>query len=161
MSGLVRVGDFAPDFELPDQHGDTVRLTRLLAAGPVVLFFYPLAMSRGCTAESCHFRDLAGEFESVGARVLGVSADAVDRQQQFTERHGFGFPLLSDVDRRVAKDYGVKRPGPLFNRRMTFVIGEGRRVLGAFHSEVNMEKHADEALSLLRSLPRRGEALDD
>ena len=157
----MNVGDVAPDFELPADDGRMVRLSDQVGSGPVVLFFYPRAMTPGCTAESCHFRDLAGEFDALGARVLGVSADPVDRQQQFTERHGFTFPLLSDVDRRVAKDFGVKRPGPLFNRRMTFVIGEGRRVLGAFHSEVNMEKHADEALSLLRSLPRRGEILDE
>jgi peroxiredoxin Q/BCP len=98
MSGLVRVGDFAPDFELPDQHGDTVRLTRLLAAGPVVLFFYPLAMSRGCTAESCHFRDLAAEFKAAGASRVGISRDSVARQRQFDAEHHLGCPLLSDAD---------------------------------------------------------------
>ena len=151
----MKVGDVAPDFELPADDGRRVRLSDEVRRGPVVLFFYPRAMTPGCTTESCHFRDLAGEFDAVGAHVLGISADAVDRQQQFSEQHGFTFPLLSDVDRRVAKDYGVKRPGPLFNRRMTFVIGEDQHVLGAFHSEMNMEKHADEALSLLRSTPRR------
>src|SRR5256886_8443771 len=116
-------GDIAPDFELSDQSGAPVRLSSLLTQGPVVLYFYPKAMTPGCTAESCHFRDLGAEFGALGARRLGISADSVERQQQFTAKHDFDFPLLSDPDRRVAKAFGVKRPGPLFNRRATFVIG--------------------------------------
>lgn len=156
----MKAGDVAPDFELPADDGRTVRLSAEVEHGPVVVFFYPRAMTPGCTAESCHFRDLAGEFREVGARVLGISADPVERQQRFTAQHGFTFPLLSDVDRRVAKDYGVKRPGPLFNRRMTFVVGDDRRILAVFHSETNMAKHADDALGVLRSIPGRGRAVE-
>src|SRR5205807_9941747 len=117
-----------------------------LARGPVVLFFYPRALTPGCTAESCHFRDLAGEFSALGAQRVGISADPVERQQRFTQKHGFDFPLLSDGDRSIARAYGAKRPGPLFNRRATFVIGQDRRLLAVIRSEVNMERHADEAL---------------
>ncbi len=143
-------GEHVPDFELPAADGKTVRLFEELDQGPVVLFFYPKAMTPGCTAESCHFRDLGAEFDAAGAKRIGISADPVDRQQRFSARHGFDFPLLSDEDRSVARRYGVKRPGPLFNRRATFVIGGDGRLLAEISSELNMDKHADEALAVLR-----------
>ena len=118
----MRPGDQVPDFEARDQTGAAVRLSELTADGPVVLFFYPRAMTRGCTAESCHFRDLAGDFRAVGARAVGISADSVERQARFDEENDLGLPLLSDPDRRIAATFGVKRPGPLFNRRMTFRV---------------------------------------
>lgn len=146
----MRPGDQVPDFEARDQTGAAVRLSELTADGPVVLFFYPRAMTRGCTAESCHFRDLAGDFRAVGARAVGISADSVERQARFDEENDLGLPLLSDPDRRIAATFGVKRPGPLFNRRMTFVIGPDRRVLDVIKSEVSMDSHADRALDVLR-----------
>jgi thioredoxin-dependent peroxiredoxin len=147
---VIQAGDRAPEFSAPDQTGKVVRLTDLLADGPVVLFFYPKAMTSGCTKESCHFRDLAGEFAAVGAQRVGISADAVEKQAKFDEKHSLGYPLLSDPDRTIAKDFGVKRPGPIMNKRATFVIGRDGVLLGAISSEVNMDKHADEALALLR-----------
>src|SRR5207237_933775 len=91
-------GQKAPDFELPDETGAPRKLGDLLADGPVVLFFYPAAMTPGCTKESCHFRDLKTEFEEVGAQRVGISADKVEKQQQFAEKYTFDFPLLSDPD---------------------------------------------------------------
>ena len=150
MSGLIGVGDLAPDFELPDQHETPVRLSRLLVAGPVVLFFYPLTMSRGCTAESCHFRDLAAEFEAAGATRVGISRDTVARQRQFDAEHDLGYRLLSDAEGTVTSEYGVQRILPGFPpRRTTFVIGSDRRVQGVIRSELRMEAHADEALRIL------------
>jgi peroxiredoxin Q/BCP len=147
----VRTGDTAPDFELPDETGTKRRLTDLLADGPVVLFFYPAAMTTGCTRESCHFRDLAGEFADVGAQRVGISADSVEKQHEFATRHSFGYPLLSDPDRTVAAAYGVKRALPMLpNRRATFVIDADRRVLEVVRSEINMDAHADKALAALR-----------
>jgi peroxiredoxin Q/BCP len=145
----MRAGDVAPDFELPDDSGGMLKLSDQLAKGPVVLFFYPKAMTPGCTKESCHFRDLEAEFAAVGATRLGISADPIERQRQFAEKNGFEFPLLSDADRAVARQYGVKRPGPLFNRRATFVIGADGRLLAEIRSEVDMARHADEALAVL------------
>ncbi len=147
-------GDVVDDFELPDQSGAPRRLGDFLATGPVVLFFYPAAMTRGCTAESCHFRDLAAEFAEVGAHRVGISRDGVDRQKQFADLHGFDYPLLSDADGAVAGRWGVRRRlalGPLSTRRMTFVIDTDRRVLDVIHSEVSMNDHADRALEVLRS----------
>ncbi|HET6917371.1 MAG TPA: peroxiredoxin [Acidimicrobiales bacterium] len=149
----MNIGDKAPDFDLPDETGARRRLSDLLEKGPVVLYFYPAAMTPGCTAESCHFRDLAGEFEQVGAQRVGISADKVDKQQQFSSKYGFDFPLLSDTDKSVARAYGVRRgPGLIPNRRTTFVIGTDGLIKEVIRSEVNMSKHADKALETLRAI---------
>ena len=145
------VGDVVPDFELPDENGTPRKLSDELAKGPVVLFFYPKAMTGGCTKESCHFRDLAGEFAAVGAQRIGISGDPVDKQKQFSDKHSFDYPLLSDAGRVVAKQLGVKRPGPLGVKRVTFVIDTDRRILAVISSETNMDKHADEALEVLKA----------
>ncbi|HET6793400.1 MAG TPA: peroxiredoxin [Acidimicrobiales bacterium] len=147
---MLRAGDPAPDFELTDESGAPRRLSALLADGPVVLFFYPAANSPGCTAESCHFRDLAAEFAAVGAQRVGISADGIEAQQRFSSRHGFGFPLLSDPDRTVADAYGVKRGLSLLpNKRATVVIGADGRIIDVITSEVRMNVHADRALEAL------------
>jgi peroxiredoxin Q/BCP len=153
----MKTGDVVSDFELPDETGSPRRLSDLVASGPIVLFFYPAAMTTGCTRESCHFRDLAAEFERVGAHPVGISADGVDKQRQFSEKHNFGYPLLSDPDRTVARQFGVARNVSILpNKRSTFVIDRDRTVLGVFHSEVNMNKHADRALELLRQRAAAG-----
>ena len=145
-------GDVVPDFELSDQTGTPRRLSEFLADGPVVLFFYPAAMTYGCTKESCHFRDLSAEFGAVGAQVVGISADQVEKQKRFDEKESLGFPLLSDPDRVVAEQLGAKR-GISFlpNTRVTFVIDTDRSILDVFHSEVSMGSHADKALALLKA----------
>jgi len=149
----MNIGDRAPDFDLPDETGARRRLSEFLEKGPVVLYFYPAAMTPGCTAESCHFRDLAGEFEQVGAQRVGISADKVDKQQQFSSKYSFDFPLLSDTDKSVAKAYGVRRgPGLIPNKRATFVIGTDGLIKEVIRSEVNMSKHADKALETLRAI---------
>jgi peroxiredoxin Q/BCP len=148
----MRTGDLVPDFELPDQDGKARKLSELLANGPVVLFFYPAAMTPGCTKESCHFRDLAAEFEAVGAQRVGISADPVEKQRAFADKHSFDYPLLSDEDKSVAAVFGVKRAlSFLPNKRTTFVIGTDSKVREVISSEVNMAKHADLALESLRA----------
>jgi len=147
-------GERAPDFELPDQHGGHVRLSTLLPDGPVVLFFYPAAMSRGCTAESCHFRDLAQEFRALHATRVGISQDDVSTQQRFDQAHDLGYPLLSDHNGAVATAYGVRRrlaPLPPL-RRATFVIDPNRTIVAVIHHEMRMEAHADHALRALQEM---------
>ena len=146
-------GDTVPDFELPDQSGAPLQLSTLLADGPVVLFFYPAAMTKGCTVESCHFRDLAAEFAEVGAQRVGISGDAVEKQKRFSDEHDFDYPLLSDADGEVANLMGVKRGlaglSPL--KRTTFVIGTDSTVIEKITSELRMNLHADKALEALKS----------
>jgi peroxiredoxin Q/BCP len=146
----MRVGDLAPEFSLPDQDGTMRSLNELLEGGPVVLFFYPAAMTKGCTKESCHFRDLRAEFAAIGAQRVGISMDSVDKQAAFSTKHGFDYPLLADVDGAVAKQYGVKRKLDLLRtKRSTFVIDPDRRIRGVINAEFSFETHADKALALL------------
>jgi peroxiredoxin Q/BCP len=148
----IEIGDQIEDFALPDETGTVRRLTDLLADGPVVLFFYPAALTPGCTAEACHFRDLATEFAEAGARPVGISGDSVERQQEFSGRHTLGIPLLSDADGAVRERFGVKRGFSLApTKRVTFVIGQDRTVLEIVRSELRMNTHADRALAAVRT----------
>ncbi|MGW0337307.1 peroxiredoxin [Streptomyces sp. NPDC003011] len=152
MTARLEVGDEVQDFTLPDETGTPRSLDGLLADGPVVLFFYPAALTAGCTAEACHFRDLAAEFAAVGARPVGISGDAVERQREFAGQHRLGMPLLSDVDGTVRERFGVKRGFSLApTKRATFVIAEDRTVLEVVRSELRMNTHADRALDALRA----------
>ncbi|TGZ15649.1 peroxiredoxin [Streptomyces sp. S816] len=152
MSERVEVGDKAADFALPDESGTVRSLGELLAEGPVVLFFYPAALTPGCTAEACHFRDLAAEFAALGARPVGISGDDVDKQREFAGRHTLGMPLLSDADGAVRERFGVRRVFTLApTKRVTFVIAEDRTVLEIVRSELRMNTHADKALAALRA----------
>ncbi|MEU5432787.1 peroxiredoxin [Streptomyces sp. NPDC020719] len=151
----MRIGDTVDDFELPDETGTPRSLSGLLAQGPAVLFFYPAALTPGCTAQACHFRDIAGEFRALGAQPVGISADSVERQAEFTEKHSFGYPLLSDPDGGVRERFGVKRGFSMApTKRVTFVIDTDRRVLEIVKSEIRMNVHADRALDVLRKRAR-------
>lgn len=153
MTSGIQRGDRVPEFTLPDQNGAPRSLSSLLADGPMVLFFYPAAMTPGCTKEACHFRDLAQEFADVGATRVGISTDAVDKQARFADSQRFDYPLLSDSDGKVAEMFGVKR-GLLGKfmpvKRTTFVIDGDGTVLEVISSEINMDTHADKALEVLR-----------
>jgi peroxiredoxin Q/BCP len=149
----MQTGDLVSDFTLSDQAGVPRTLSTVLEAGPVVLFFYPAAMTKGCTKESCHFRDLAAEFAALGAQRVGISMDSVDRQAQFTSKNNLDYPLLADVDGAVAKQFGVKRAVDFLKvKRTTFVIGQDRRVIDVITSEMNMNIHAERALEALAKL---------
>lgn len=146
----MRTGDHAPDFTLRDHRGLPFHLGDALVDGPVVLFFYPAAGSAGCTAESCHFRDLAAPFADAGAQRVGVSMDGVERQASFADANALDYPLLADVGGHVAAAYGVKRPLDLLRvRRTTFVIDVDRRILEKITGEFSMNAHADRALAVL------------
>lgn len=148
----MRQGEIVGDFELPDQNGTPRKLSDLLTGGQVVLFFYPAAMTSGCTTESCRFRDLSGEFAALEARPVGISTDPVDKQHRFATANSFEFPLLSDSAGAVAEGFGVKRRfGPLPVKRHTFVIDRDRQVLEVFRNEFRMAAHADKALEFLRA----------
>jgi peroxiredoxin Q/BCP len=148
---VLDVGERAPDFELPSTSGGNFRLSEAVRSGPVVIFFYPKAFTPGCTKESCHFRDVAAAYKEVGAQRIGISADSLERQKAFVERYKLDYPMCSDKDRAVARLYGVKRPGPLFNRRATFVIDTEMKVIAVIQSELEMNLHADRALEVLQT----------
>ncbi|MBS1906780.1 MAG: thioredoxin-dependent thiol peroxidase [Actinobacteria bacterium] len=122
-------GSPAPDFTLPDQDGRPVSLHDLRGR-KVILYFYPAAMTPGCTTEACDFRDSLSSLQGAGYAVLGVSRDDVAKLTQFAERDGLTFPLLSDADLAVHQAYGVwgekKNYGKVIQGviRSTFIIDE-------------------------------------
>ena len=149
----AKKGDQVSDFTLTDETGAPRTLSTLLADGAVVLFFYPIASSGGCTVEACHFRDLAVDFSAVGARPVGISSDGQTAQSTFASAHSLGYPLLTDEGHQVAKELGAYRrwlPGGMHTKRKTFVIGNDRRILGVVVNEKSMTTHADKALAILR-----------
>ncbi|MBF6239656.1 peroxiredoxin [Nocardia otitidiscaviarum] len=150
----MKAGQLAPSFKLPDQTGTVRSLDDLLADGPVVLFFYPAANTPVCTAEACHFRDLAAEFAAAGATPVGISTDSVQTQAGFAGKQNLGYPLLSDNDGAVAAEFGVKRGllGKLSPvKRTTFVIDPDRTIATVINSELRANVHADDALEFLRN----------
>ena len=162
----MQVGDRVPDFTAVLDDGRSARCSQLLQDGPAVVFFYPKAFTPGCTAESCHFRDLATEFADLGAQRIGVSRDNATTQGRFRAENQLDFPLVADSDGAVSRAFGAKRLGPLPSKRQTFVVDRDRTVLGVISSELNMDVHADQALELLRehfgiTLPDHAEALRD
>ncbi|HVK03938.1 MAG TPA: thioredoxin-dependent thiol peroxidase [Armatimonadaceae bacterium] len=149
-------GDVAPEFSLPTQTGDApVSLADFRGKKSVVLYFYPKDDTPGCTAESCAFRDMRGEFEEAGAEILGVSLDDVDSHRKFAEKYRLPFPLLADTDAAVSTAYGVYKEKNLYGKksmgieRTTFVIDRDGRVARVY-PRVKVDQHADEVLAFLR-----------
>ena len=132
-------GDLAPDFTLDDQDGTPVTLSSLRGSR-VVLYFYPEAMTPGCTTEACDFRDNLNSFKSAGVRVVGVSKDDVAKLERFAERDGLNYTLLSDEDLAVQQAYGVWGEKMLYGKtvvgsiRSTFVVGEDGRIERAWYN---------------------------
>ena len=149
----LSVGSTAPDFELPSQSGENVRLSELLDEGAVVLFFYPKDDTPGCTAEACAFRDQYDVFREAGAEVVGVSSDDVKSHRAFAQRHGLSFHILSDPGGRVRKLYDVRDTIPfLMPGRETFVIGRDRVIHHRFSSQLRAVAHVKDALEVVRKL---------
>lgn len=132
-------GDLAPDFTLDDQDGTPVTLSSLRGT-KVVLYFYPEAMTPGCTTEACDFRDSLNSFKSAGIRVLGVSKDEVSKLKEFADRDRLNFTLLADPDLAVQQRYGVWGEKSLYGKivvgsiRSTFIIDEEGRIERAMYN---------------------------
>ena len=105
----IAVGDKAPDFTLPSQSGEPVRLYDRIGERVVVLYFYPKDDTRGCTAEACKFRDSYEVFAEAGAEVIGVSSNSVDKHAAFSGKYNLPFTLLSDAGGKVRRDAGSRR----------------------------------------------------
>jgi peroxiredoxin Q/BCP len=152
MARGVAVGDKAPDFTLPSQSGEPVRLYDRLGQGPVVLYFYPKDETSGCTAEACAFRDSHEVFSDAGAEVIGVSSDSVDRHATFAGKHSLPFTLLSDEGGRIRKAYRVPTALGVIPGRVTYVIDRDGTIRHVFNSLSNIDRHVNDALDVVRQL---------
>jgi thioredoxin-dependent peroxiredoxin len=152
MAGSVKVGDKAPDFTLPAQNGEQVRLQDRLGQRVVVLYFYPKDNTSGCTAEACAFRDSHEVFTDAGAEVIGVSSDSVSKHTGFADKHKLPFTLLSDQGGKVRKLYGVPAVLGLIPGRVTYVIDREGTVRQIFNSMTNISGHVNDALETVRQL---------
>jgi thioredoxin-dependent peroxiredoxin len=147
------VGDAAPDFELQNQDGETVKLSDLRGK-TVVLYFYPKADTPGCTTQACGIRDRSSEYESAGAVVLGVSPDKPKALKKFADKYDLPFTLLSDDGHAVAEAYGVWAKKSMYgrkywgNERTTFVIDADGKIARVF-PKVSPKTHDDVVLEAL------------
>lgn len=153
---MLQPGDKAPDFTLPDQNGDPVKLSDLKGQ-TVVLYFYPRADTPGCTIQACGVRDRSGEYAAAGARVIGVSPDEVDAVKKFAEKFDLDFTLLADADHAVARAYGTWGEKSMYGRkymgvfRATFVIDADGTIAKVF-PKVSPKTHDDVVLRALAEL---------
>jgi peroxiredoxin Q/BCP len=150
---MIEPGQPAPDFDLPDQNGDRVKLSDLRGK-TVVLYFYPKADTPGCTVQACGVRDHHADYQHAGTIVLGVSPDPVKAIGKFDRKHSLGFPLLSDESHEVAERYGVWVEKSMYgrkymgNERTTFVIDPEGKIKDVLH-KVKPAEHDDLVLAAI------------
>ncbi len=152
-----KIGNMAPAFTLPDQDGNKVSLKQFKGKKNVVLYFYPKAMTPGCTTQACGIRDSRKALDKLDTVVLGVSPDPVPRLGKFIEKQDLNFTLLSDEDHAVAEKYGAwglkKFMGREFDGilRTTFIIGKDGR-LKHIMDKVATKTHHEDVLALIKEL---------
>ena len=148
----LKIGDRVPQFTLPDQNGIMVDLKNFIGKTKLVIYFYPKDESYGCTKEACSFRDSYEDFKEAGAEVIGISADDEASHKGFAANHKLPFILLSDKDKKVASRYGVGKTMGILSGRVTFIIDKQGIIRGIYSSQINFQKHVDEALEMLRKI---------
>jgi len=140
---MLKVGERAPEFTLPDETGSDRSLTQLLSTGAIILYFYPSDFTPGCTRQAHAFRDLHAEIERSGLRVVGISPQSPVSHAKFREKHHLPYVLLSDEHKTVIKMYGLNGPLGLGVRRATYLIDGSRRVRGAVLADFLIGRHTE------------------
>ena len=138
---MLKPGDLAPEFILPDEKGDQIALTQLLQAGPIILYFYPADFTPGCTKEACAIRDIHDDIQKVGLQVVGVSPQDEESHARFREEHQLPFTLICDPDKVAIKMYDVDGPFGVGVRRVTYLIGQNQKIQDALVADVKIDKH--------------------
>jgi len=149
----IKTGSIIPSFSLPDQNGNLFDIYSVIGKKNLVIYFYPKDDSPGCTAQACLFRDQFEVFSEAGAVIIGISGQSVKSHKEFAEKHRLTFTLLSDEGNHVRKQFGV--PTNLFGLlpgRVTYVADKSGKVIYTFNSQLQAEKHVDEALRILKGL---------
>ena len=151
----LSAGQMAPDFTLPDQQQQPVNLSALLKQQRVLVYFYPKAMTPGCTVQACALRDSMAELEQLGVKVVGISTDAPTRLAKFAERDQLNFTLLGDEDHQVAEAFGVwglkKFMGKEYDglHRLSFLINQDGSIAKVF-DKFKTKDHHEVVLSYLK-----------
>lgn len=140
---MLKPGDNAPDFTLPDQDGTPVRLSELLQGGSLVLYFYPADFTPGCTKEACSIRDMHDEIAEAGMRVVGVSPQDAESHSKFRAKHGLPFTLLADPDKIAVKAFDVDGPLGVGVRRATFLIDPDGLIRAAVLADIRVGRHEE------------------
>jgi peroxiredoxin Q/BCP len=140
---MIKAGERAPEFTLPDEAAKDRSLTELLSAGAIVLYFYPADFTPGCTRQACVLRDMHTEIESAGLRVVGVSPQSPESHAKFKAKYQLPFVLLSDEQKTVIKMYGVNGPLGLGVRRATYLIDASRRVRDVVLADFKIGRHSE------------------
>jgi peroxiredoxin Q/BCP len=153
---MLKEGERAPEFTLPDETGTDRSLTDFLNAGATVLYFYPADFTPGCTRQACVLRDLQADLQNANLCVVGISPQSPETHAKFRERYQLPFTLLSDEDKEVIKMYGVNGPLGIGVRRATYLIDGSRRIRDAVLADFMIGRHADfvrKAIVLRAALP--------
>jgi len=140
---MLKPGDEAPDFTLPNQDGEPIQLSVLLGQGPVVLYFYPADFTPGCTKEACDLRDIHREIAAAGLTVVGVSPQKTESHKRFAEKYELPFTLLADPDKEAIRAFGVDGPLGLGVRRATFLIGPEGRIQDLVLADILVGRHTE------------------
>src|SRR5882724_2702914 len=140
---MLKAGERAPAFTLPDETGKDRSLTELLRTGAIVLYFYPADFTPGCTRQACVLRDLHAEVERAGLRVVGISPQNAESHAKFRAKYNLPFVLLSDQQKAVTKMYGVNGPLGIGVRRASFLIDSSRRIRDVVLADFMIGRHAD------------------
>ena len=153
---MLEPGQTAPDFTLPDQHGQKVSLSDFRGQ-PVVVYFYPKDDTPGCTTQACDIRDQWSEFQQAGAAVIGISPDDVESHERFAATHDLPHVLLADPDREVMEPWGAWGTKNLYGKETVGVIRstvlvDAEGTVAKVWKRVQAKKHADQVLKALADL---------
>ncbi|HXA35466.1 MAG TPA: peroxiredoxin [Steroidobacteraceae bacterium] len=140
---MIKAGERAPEFTLPDDTGKDRSLTELLSAGAMILYFYPADFTPGCTRQACLLRDLHAEIERAGLRAVGISPQSPESHAKFKVKYKLPFVLLSDEQKTVIKMYAVNGPLGIGVRRATYLIDGSRRIRDALLADFRISRHLD------------------
>jgi peroxiredoxin Q/BCP len=147
----IKIGSTIPQFALPDQNGNLFDINSVLGKMNLVIYFYPKDDTPGCTAQACSFRDQFEVFKEVDAEIIGISGQSVESHKEFALKHRLTFTLLSDEGNKIRKRFGV--PTNLFGLlpgRVTYIADKTGKVIYIFNSQMQVTKHVDEALRILK-----------
>ena len=146
-NGKLKIGDPIPAVTSEDQNGTPVDLAKEGGAGYTLVYFFPKAMTPGCTAQACSLRDSYSELQSKGVKIFGVSLDTIEAQKKFTEEDHLPFALLADPEKKVVSAFGVPLMGNGLATRQAYLFKDGKLVW--FDTHASTSQQAQDVLAVL------------